>query len=90
MIEATNLLSNDEHAHSWPATVKSAIAYSVAMQEMLRHTDFPKMSAFTNGASNKVEAPAGITVTQRPGPAPGQEPVVPPTSVSIFEVPSSP
>jgi alpha-N-arabinofuranosidase len=44
-------LSIDEYAYFGPATLKSALAYSMVMQEMLRHTDFLKMSAFTTGAS---------------------------------------
>ena len=31
--------------------LKTALAYSMVMQEMLRHSDFLKMSAFTTGAS---------------------------------------
>lgn len=44
-------LSIDEYAYFGGATLKSALAYAMVMQEMLRHTDFLKMSAFTTGAS---------------------------------------
>ncbi|MCW3846031.1 alpha-N-arabinofuranosidase [Sphingomonas sp. LB-2] len=44
-------LSIDEYAYFGPATLKNALAYAMVMQEMLRHTDFLKMSAFTTGAS---------------------------------------
>jgi alpha-N-arabinofuranosidase len=44
-------LSIDEYAYFGPATLKSALAYSMVMHEMLRHTDFLKMSAFTTGAA---------------------------------------
>jgi alpha-N-arabinofuranosidase len=44
-------LSIDEYAYFGSATLKSALAYAMVMQEMLRHTDFLKMSAFTTGAS---------------------------------------
>ena len=44
-------LSIDEYAYFGPATLKNALAYSMVMQEMLRHTNFLKMSAFTTGAS---------------------------------------
>ncbi|MBO9624384.1 MAG: alpha-N-arabinofuranosidase [Sphingomonas sp.] len=44
-------LSIDEYAYFGKPTLKNALAYSMVMQEMLRHTDFLKMSAFTTGAS---------------------------------------
>lgn len=44
-------LSIDEYAYFGGATLKSALAYSMVMQEMLRHTDFLTMAAFTTGAS---------------------------------------
>ena len=44
-------LSIDEYAYFGPANLKSALAYSMVLQEMLRHTDFLRMSAFTTGAS---------------------------------------
>lgn len=44
-------LSIDEYAYFGAPNLKSALAYSLVMQEMLRHTDFLKMSAFTTGAS---------------------------------------
>jgi alpha-N-arabinofuranosidase len=52
-------LSIDEYAYFGPATLKSALAYSMVMQEMLRHTDFLKMSAFTTGASTMDITPTG-------------------------------
>ncbi|HEX6510597.1 MAG TPA: alpha-L-arabinofuranosidase C-terminal domain-containing protein [Chloroflexota bacterium] len=49
-------LSIDEFAYiggsfGAPPDLKRALAYSMVLQEMLRHTDFLKMSAFTTGAS---------------------------------------
>lgn len=46
-------LSMDEYAYMAKdgATLKSALAYSMVMQEMLRHTDFLTMAAFTTGVS---------------------------------------
>jgi len=44
-------LSIDEYAYFGPPTLKNALAYAMVMQEMLRHTNFLKMSAFTTGAS---------------------------------------
>jgi alpha-N-arabinofuranosidase len=49
-------LSIDEFAYigtsfGAPPTLKQALAYSMVLQEMLRHTDFLKMGAFTTGAS---------------------------------------
>jgi alpha-L-arabinofuranosidase len=42
----------DEYAYTGaPANLKSALAYAMVLQEMLRHTDFLKMSAFTMGVS---------------------------------------
>ncbi|MFL6601855.1 MAG: alpha-N-arabinofuranosidase [Steroidobacteraceae bacterium] len=49
-------LSVDEFAYigktfGAPPNLKQALAYSMVLQEMLRHTDFLTMSAFTTGAS---------------------------------------
>jgi alpha-L-arabinofuranosidase len=49
-------LSIDEFAYTGnsfgaPPDLKRALAYSMVLQEMLRHTDFLTMSAFTTGAS---------------------------------------
>jgi alpha-N-arabinofuranosidase len=45
-------LSIDEFAYlRTGANLKSALAYSMVLQEMLRHTNFITMSAFTTGAS---------------------------------------
>ena len=45
-------LSMDEFAYTGaPVNLKLALAYSMVLQEMLRHTDFMTMSAFTTGAS---------------------------------------
>lgn len=51
MKEKSIFLSIDEYAYFGPATLKSALAYALVLQEMLRHTDFLTMSAFTTGAS---------------------------------------
>jgi len=48
-------LSIDEYAYTGPnrtgQTLKSALAYGMVFQEMLRHTDFLTMAAFTTGSS---------------------------------------
>ena len=45
-------LSMDEFAYTGaPVNLKLALAYSMVLQEMLRHTGFMKMGAFTTGAS---------------------------------------
>jgi alpha-N-arabinofuranosidase len=45
-------LAIDEYAYiGAPANLKLALAYSMVLQEMLRHSDFLKMGAFTTGAS---------------------------------------
>ncbi len=55
-------LSIDEYAYFGPPTLKLALAYSMVMQEMLRHTDFLKMSAFTTGTSTMDITPTGSTL----------------------------
>jgi len=55
-------LSIDEYAYFGPPTLKLALAYSMVMQEMLRHTDFLKMSAFTTGASTMDITPTASTL----------------------------
>jgi alpha-L-arabinofuranosidase len=45
-------LAMDEFAYTGaPVNLKLALAYSMVLQEMLRHTDFMKMGAFTTGVS---------------------------------------
>jgi len=45
-------LSMDEYAYTGaPVNLKLALAYSMVLQEMLRHTDFMTMGAFTTGVS---------------------------------------
>jgi alpha-L-arabinofuranosidase len=45
-------LSIDEYAYiGAPPNLKLALAYSMVLQEMLRHSDFIKMAAFTTGIS---------------------------------------
>jgi alpha-N-arabinofuranosidase len=45
-------LAIDEWAYTGtPTNLKLALSYAMAMQEMFRHTDFIKMSAFTMGVS---------------------------------------
>jgi alpha-L-arabinofuranosidase len=53
-------LSMDEFAYTGaPVNLKLALAYSMVLQEMLRHTDFMKMGAFTTGASTMDITPKG-------------------------------
>lgn len=51
MKDKSIFLSIDEYAYFGQVNLKSALAYALALQEMLRHTDFLTMSAFTTGAS---------------------------------------
>ncbi len=45
-------LSNDEYAYTGSATnLKLALAYAMVFNEMMRHTEFWRMSAFTMGVS---------------------------------------
>jgi alpha-L-arabinofuranosidase len=45
-------LSMDEFAYTGaPVNLKLALSYAMVLQEMLRHTEFMKMGAFTTGAS---------------------------------------
>ncbi len=45
-------LSNDEYAYTGAATnLKLALAYAMVFNEMMRHTEFWRMSAFTMGVS---------------------------------------
>jgi alpha-N-arabinofuranosidase len=52
MVDKKIFLSVDEWAYTGtPTNLKLALSYSLVMQEMFRHTDFLKMSAFTMGVS---------------------------------------
>jgi alpha-N-arabinofuranosidase len=52
MREKHIFLSMDEFAYTGATvSLKLALAYSMVLQEMLRHTDFMKMGAFTTGLS---------------------------------------
>jgi alpha-N-arabinofuranosidase len=56
-------LSIDEYAYiGAPANLKLALAYSMVLQEMLRHTDFIKMAAFTMGVSTLDITASGATL----------------------------
>jgi alpha-N-arabinofuranosidase len=56
-------LAIDEYAYmARPATLKSSLAYSMVLNEMLRHTDFLKMGAFTTGASTMDITPTGAVL----------------------------
>jgi alpha-N-arabinofuranosidase len=56
-------LAIDEYAYmARPATLKSSLAYSMVLNEMLRHTNFLKMSAFTTGASTMDITPTGAVL----------------------------
>jgi alpha-N-arabinofuranosidase len=52
----------DEYAYFGPANLKLSLAYSTVLQEMLRHTDFLKMAAFTTGASTMDITPTAATL----------------------------
>jgi len=52
MIHENIFLSNDEYAYTGaPTNLKLALAYAMVLNEMLRYTDFWRMSAFTMGIS---------------------------------------
>ena len=52
MRQKSIFLSMDEFAYTGaPVNLKLALAYSMVLQEMLRHTDFMTMGAFTTGAA---------------------------------------
>jgi alpha-L-arabinofuranosidase len=52
MIDKKIFLSIDEYSYSGaPPTLKSALAYGMVLNEMLRHTDFMTMAALTMGIS---------------------------------------
>ncbi|MGH9685978.1 MAG: alpha-L-arabinofuranosidase C-terminal domain-containing protein [Candidatus Acidiferrales bacterium] len=52
MIDKKIFLSNDEYAYTGaPTNLKLALAYAMVFNEMLRHTDFWRMSAFTMAVS---------------------------------------
>lgn len=52
MVKDKIFMSNDEYAYTGgPADLKMALAYAMVFNEMLRHTDFLRMSAFTMGVS---------------------------------------
>ncbi|MBB6251128.1 alpha-L-arabinofuranosidase C-terminal domain-containing protein [Nitrospirillum iridis] len=56
-------LSIDEYAYiGAKPTLKMALAYAMVLQEMLRHTDFITMSAFTFGISTLDTTPAASTL----------------------------
>ncbi len=56
-------LSIDEYAYfPSPPNLKSALAYAMVLQEMLRHTDAIRMSAFTMGSSTLDETPTAATL----------------------------
>jgi alpha-N-arabinofuranosidase len=55
-------LSMDEYAYFGPPNLKLSLAYSMVLQEMLRHTNFLKMSAFTTGASTMDITPTAATL----------------------------
>jgi len=52
MVSKKIFMSNDEYAYTGaPTNLKLALAYAMVFNEMLRHTDFLRMTAFTMGVS---------------------------------------
>ncbi len=52
MIKKKIFMSNDEYAYTGaPTNLKLALAYAMVFNEMLRHTNFLRMTAFTMGVS---------------------------------------
>ncbi len=63
MKAADIFLSIDEYAYiGAPQNLKLSLAYSMVLQEMLRHTDFLRMAAFTTGASTMDVTPTDATL----------------------------
>ena len=61
--EAKTFLSIDEYAYmAGPPTLKSSLAYAMVFQEMLRHSNFLKMSGFTTGVSTMDITPTAATL----------------------------
>ena len=60
---AKTFLSIDEYAYmAGPPTLKSSLAYAMVLQEMLRHSDFLTMAAFTTGVSTMDITPTAATL----------------------------
>ncbi len=55
-------LSIDEYAYFGPPNLKLSLAYAMVFQEMLRHSDFLRMAAFTTGASTMDITPTGAAL----------------------------
>jgi alpha-N-arabinofuranosidase len=55
-------LSIDEYAATGTPNLKKTLAYGMVMNEMLRHTDFLKMSAFTTGTATMDITPTDSTL----------------------------
>jgi alpha-L-arabinofuranosidase len=55
-------LSIDEYAYFGPPNLKLSLAYAMVFQEMLRHSDFLRMAAFTTGASTMDITPTGAVL----------------------------
>lgn len=55
-------LSIDEYAATGTPDLKKTLAYGMVMNEMLRHTDFLKMSAFTTGTATMDITPTASTL----------------------------
>jgi len=61
--DAKIFLSIDEYAYmAGTPNLKSALAYSMVLQEMLRHTNFLTMAAFTTGVSTMDITPSAATL----------------------------
>jgi len=55
-------LSIDEYAATGTPDLKKTLAYGLVMNEMMRHSDFLKMSAFTTGTSTMDITPTASTL----------------------------
>jgi len=63
MVKKKIFLSNDEYAYSGgPTDLKLAMAYGMVLNEMMRHTDFWRMSAFTMGVSTMDYTPTAAVL----------------------------
>lgn len=60
---AKTFLSIDEYAYmAGPPNLKSSLAYAMVLQEMLRHSNFLTMAAFTTGVSTMDITPTAATL----------------------------
>lgn len=65
MVDKKVFLSIDEYAYGGPSNLKSALAYGMILNEMLRHTEMIKMAAYTMSTSTLEITPTGAVYNTR-------------------------